>query len=335
MSSRFPLAAYPRGWFQVGYSSQLTGDAPLSTHLFGQDLLAYRGQDGRAVLAEPYCPHLGAHIGYGGRVEAGRLVCPFHGWRFDETGRNCEIPYAPNPNRKARLATWRVEEKYGMLLTWFPQHETPAWSLADFTAPDEFAENLTRGSVLRNDYDIQTHPQEIFENTVDAAHFIELHKCLEPPQVVTKTENHRFSSLTSQVLRGSGGAPMRSRVDSRLYGPGLDVNVIEWDGVRLHSLMNVTPVDANSVHVWMQGFVALAPDGRDPARLYQRAVLSEFDKDVVIWQHKKYVEAPLLAAGERAIIEFRRWASQFYAGLPEPESPAVTERRADAIPVTT
>ena len=42
---------------------------------------------------DAFCPHLGAHLGYGGLVEESTIRCPFHAWRFDGTGACVEVPY--------------------------------------------------------------------------------------------------------------------------------------------------------------------------------------------------------------------------------------------------
>ena len=43
---------------------------------------------------DAYCPHLGAHLGHGGRVEGGAVRCPFHAWLWGGDGRCLEVPYA-------------------------------------------------------------------------------------------------------------------------------------------------------------------------------------------------------------------------------------------------
>jgi hypothetical protein len=41
---RVPPKGIPRGWFQIGWSSDFTTDKPVSLHFFNCDLVAYRGQ---------------------------------------------------------------------------------------------------------------------------------------------------------------------------------------------------------------------------------------------------------------------------------------------------
>ncbi len=49
-------------------------------HNFGVDLVLFRTESGKAVGTDPYCPHLGAHLGYGGQIEGETIRCPFHHW---------------------------------------------------------------------------------------------------------------------------------------------------------------------------------------------------------------------------------------------------------------
>ena len=36
--------------------------------MLGRDFVIYRGTDGAVRVLDAYCPHLGAHLGYGGKV---------------------------------------------------------------------------------------------------------------------------------------------------------------------------------------------------------------------------------------------------------------------------
>jgi hypothetical protein len=68
MTSRYPFPASPNGWFGVGAGADLApGDVWPLTYL-GRDLVLFRGEDGVARVFDAHCPHLGAHLGVGGRV---------------------------------------------------------------------------------------------------------------------------------------------------------------------------------------------------------------------------------------------------------------------------
>ncbi|MFE3021666.1 Rieske 2Fe-2S domain-containing protein [Streptomyces sp. NPDC059256] len=67
-------------------SSDLPPGAVLTRRLMGEDVVVYRTRSGRARVIRPYCPHLGAHLGCGGRVEDDLIVCPFHSFAFSGDG---------------------------------------------------------------------------------------------------------------------------------------------------------------------------------------------------------------------------------------------------------
>lgn len=92
-SYRYPFAPYPDGWFLLLESKQLGLGEVVPLRYFGRDLVAFRTASGRAVVADAHCPHMGAHIGYGGTVEGEAVRCPFHNWRFDVDGRCDDVPW--------------------------------------------------------------------------------------------------------------------------------------------------------------------------------------------------------------------------------------------------
>src|SRR5262245_2922867 len=92
---RSPLTRYPRGWFLIGYSRELPDHGVLAARFFGVDLVLFRGDDGAARMLDAHCPHLGAHLGHGGRVVGNCVRCPYHGWEFDgESGSCTHVPFA-------------------------------------------------------------------------------------------------------------------------------------------------------------------------------------------------------------------------------------------------
>src|SRR5215472_4705296 len=172
--SRFPFPDFPTGWFHVAYSRDVPPGSVVPLQYFGQELICYRGESGRAQVMDAFCPHLGAHIGYGGRVQGDDVVCPFHCWRFDTDGRNVEIPYRDAVNRGARLRPWPTREVAGMVFAW---HDlaggSPSWELPQVpeAADEHFVWHAPEGARWR----IRSHPQEVLENTVDIAHFKYVH----------------------------------------------------------------------------------------------------------------------------------------------------------------
>ncbi|MDT5050543.1 MAG: 3-ketosteroid 9alpha-monooxygenase subunit, partial [Mycobacterium sp.] len=90
--AKSPLSMKPTGWFQVAWSDEIeTGDVHKMTY-FGQEMVAWRAESGELTVMNAYCEHLGAHLGFGGKVVGEVLQCPFHGWQWSQQGRNVRIP---------------------------------------------------------------------------------------------------------------------------------------------------------------------------------------------------------------------------------------------------
>lgn len=76
----FPI---PSGWFFVDYAESLNAGEMRNVFVFGQEWVLFRTESGKPGMSDPYCPHLGAHMGHGGKVCGEHLRCPFHHWEYD------------------------------------------------------------------------------------------------------------------------------------------------------------------------------------------------------------------------------------------------------------
>lgn len=118
--------AFPRGWFMVAGADEVA-DRPVPVRYFGEDMVLYRGESGTAHLVSAYCPHMGAHLARnatsyiirdGQQIEGESIRCPFHGWQFGPDGRCTAIPYSDFVPGAARLKTWPVVERAGIIWMW-------------------------------------------------------------------------------------------------------------------------------------------------------------------------------------------------------------------------
>jgi hypothetical protein len=132
-----------------------------------------------------------------------------------------------------------------------------------------------------------------------------------------------IASVTMQTGRGE----VDGAIESEVWGLGLDV--VRQRGIGDATvLFSVTPIDPGRVRA---RYTFMVPrDGDGPSR-YGAAVMREFCRQIVqdipIWERKRYRDRPKLAMGEGAILDFRRWAQQFYEA---PESEVASEPAAVA-----
>ncbi len=94
----------------------------------GQDLLVFRTAAGELGALSAYCPHLQNYIPNGlapgvslqELLRGEELVCPFHGWRFDNAGHCTGIPPGQSiPKKVARgepiSKSWALREQDGWI----------------------------------------------------------------------------------------------------------------------------------------------------------------------------------------------------------------------------
>ena len=111
---------------------ELVGGNVVAITALGREMVVFRGADGVAGVLHAFCPHLGTHLGHGGRVEGNTLVCPYHEWAFDARGKNLCIPYCKRGGPTGMVGVKRVDTKAyevcevaGMVFFWCRLHPLP------------------------------------------------------------------------------------------------------------------------------------------------------------------------------------------------------------------
>src|SRR5439155_19619490 len=82
---------FVEGWYWAIESSELPPGAVKAIRVQGRNLVAFRTESGKAVIADAYCPHMGAHLAEG-RVDGEGIRCFFHDWKFDADGQCVDVP---------------------------------------------------------------------------------------------------------------------------------------------------------------------------------------------------------------------------------------------------
>lgn len=315
----------PYGWFQVLYSHELAVAESKPLEYFGQEIVAFRTESGVAKVVDAYCPHMGAHLGYGihgnagagAKVEGDSIVCPFHGWRYNGEGQCTLIPYAKNnPPRVARgeqvLGAWHVREINQCILVWYHPHGIDP--LFEPSAVAEAAiDNEEWGELQIFEWEIETHMQEIGENAVDAAHFLYVHGTDEIPEMGEVI----FKDHTRQGLLKTRNPTPRGVVNGMIKntneGPGL--STVRFSGICDTVLMaNLSPVSATHSRA-MYAFMQRKADQESGKSRVAEAIVAnirqQMEEDRIIWSRKKYLEKPMLCDGDGPFTKFRRWYGQF------------------------
>lgn len=314
----------PFGWYAVEYSDTLKAGEVKAIKYFGRELVLFRTESGEAAMLDAYCPHLGAHLGHGGIVQGESISCPFHAWKFNGEGNCTDIPYAkrtpPKVDGKQAIGRYPIEERNQMIWAWYhPEGVEPIFPLEtieELHSPD-WSEMKTF------DWKINTIIQETGENAADIAHFVTVHSAMEMPEGVVTMDGHKRQTVMDSetqavgddgVVDRSGETSESARLESWNYGPGQTYQKISrmFDTCLMGT---VTPIDDQNIHLRFN--FSTPKDQTDLHHLYAEGLINEIvhqvEQDIPIWEHKTYLESPILCDGDGPIAKYRKWFQQFYA----------------------
>ncbi|RMF19616.1 MAG: aromatic ring-hydroxylating dioxygenase subunit alpha [Candidatus Dadabacteria bacterium] len=310
-SPRWPFTHNPKGWFMISYSEDLEPGDVIPLHVFEQDLVLYRTESGRPVLLDAFCPHLGAHLGHGGKVEGEELRCPFHAWKFNCDGQCSEIPYTEKIPPKAKIRPWEIVERNGMIFAWNDEEgSAPEWEIPEF---EEASDTEAWTEFERRRWQIRTHNIEMAENAVDSAHFKYLHGTRNMPQSQAEVNGHILRVFSDAGMTTPQGN-VDGSIESMSYGFGL--SVVRFSGiVDTFLLSTMTPTDSETIDVRFN-FKVKRLAGADITRGVGKAFINEItrqlEQDRPIWENKRWVKPPILAEGDGPIGVYRKWCKQFF-----------------------
>ena len=325
------MSPFPDGWYFVTDRAALRKKTLIERAWLGQEVVAWRDEQGSICVADAYCPHLGSHLGpkTGGKVRDGCLVCPFHGFEYDVTGRCVATPLAPAP-RNARLAVYETQEINGMVFAWWSASGRPP----DFRLPTDTRDGDGWTELGFRRLRVSTRPEYITENAVDLAHFSHIHGYSEVEQAVPVTVDGAHLTSTFEFTRERSilGWPLRFRVSAVTHVYGLGYSMVELTEqtipFKARFWFLAIPVDGTYVEL------VLANQTKEIDRLKRRVVglgwlprrirarltnyvalegqVRDVAQDITIWTRRTFHDRPVLSSADGKIMLYRRYCSQFY-----------------------
>jgi phenylpropionate dioxygenase-like ring-hydroxylating dioxygenase large terminal subunit len=159
-----------RFWYPVARAAAVKDDQPFGFTLLGENIVLWRQKDGSIACIEDRCCHRSAKLSLG-YLQDGNVVCGYHGWTFDASGKCVRIPQRENPEQtgKMRIGGFKAAERYGHIwvvlgepladLPYIPEAEEPA-----LRHIDQFYEPWKIGAL------------RLMENSFDNAHVAFTHR---------------------------------------------------------------------------------------------------------------------------------------------------------------
>ncbi len=155
---------FRRFWYPVVPFQQLA-QGPQAFELLGEPLVIWLNEAGEAAAVRDRCCHRTAKLSLG-KVKAGRICCPYHGWEFGANGAcehvpqlkpDCAIP------SNYRVDAFRTQERYGYVWVCLEEPLIDIPDIAEASDPDY--------RLIQEFYELwQCAGLRVMENELDLAH---------------------------------------------------------------------------------------------------------------------------------------------------------------------
>ena len=316
-----------RYWHPVAATGELTGEKPIkAVKVLGEELVVYRDKQEKYGLVGEHCPHRLASLAHG-RVDHEGIRCPYHGWKFDSTGKCLEQPAEPAGSTfkdRIKHVAYPVETLGGLIFAYFgpePKPLLPRWDVLSW-------ENGKRWIVKESIIDCNW--LQPMENSVDPAHLFWLHGDTAhlAPRVKKYAEQHEFIPFEFGIKKRRTSLPVavgeNPMVDEHpLLFPTTLRHVAPYgeDEGHRHNLQIRVPVDDTHTQVFRVNFVPSdveksPPEAQVPFRYSQlKKGVRDYDlgmvsaQDSMAWETQGTITdrtQERLGAGDEGIISLRK-----------------------------
>jgi phenylpropionate dioxygenase-like ring-hydroxylating dioxygenase large terminal subunit len=235
-------------------------DGPQPFTLLGEKIVLFLDAEGKPAALADRCCHRTARLSKGW-CKDGHIICGYHGWEYDRTGKLVNVPQFPfeQPIPEARAQAFHSDERYGYV--WVALDD-PLKSIPDL--PEERDPGYRR--IHQFDDRWNTAALRMMENSFDNAHFSFVHRGTfgqadqpkpEGYEIVETDDGFRAESTVTiknppNAVRITGTAdPITKRhMRNAWYLPFCRKLDIEYPSGLRHIIFNsATPIDDGSIQL--------------------------------------------------------------------------------------
>ena len=252
-----------RYWHPVAAAAELTDEKPVrAVKILNEELVVYRNRQGEYGVVGEHCPHRLASLAYG-RVDEEGIRCPYHGWKFDHTGRCLEQPAEPPDGTfkdRIKHVAYPVQYLGGLIYAYLGPAPAPLLPRWDVLVWEHGRRWIVKESIIDCNW------LQPMENSVDPSHLYWLHGDTERivPSLKTYAEKHEFVRFQYGIRKRRTTLPLATGGDSAVDDhPLLFPTVLrhvapfnEGSGHR-HNLQIRVPVDDHHTQVFRVNFLPI------------------------------------------------------------------------------
>ncbi|TES77911.1 aromatic ring-hydroxylating dioxygenase subunit alpha [Burkholderia cepacia] len=202
-------------WYVAGTEADVKRDKPFGTRVLGLGIVLFRAAGGEIVALVDQCVHRGTRLS-AGKVVDDCLVCPYHGWHYDQHGSVIRIPSIDGASAAPPGTTYPYRQRRLPVLTrhglvWvYRGRDDPALK-RPFDMP-HYGERPWQSYYMVNTFDGDLGA--LVENFMDVPHTVFVHDRI-------------FRSSTGRRLRASVELKQQS-VEVTYHDDGDKIGMLDW-----------------------------------------------------------------------------------------------------------
>ncbi len=277
--------------------------------LLGENIVFFRKTDGQVAALEDACPHRKLPLSMG-RIQGDHVECGYHGLTFDCSGACTRAPGQDKPPSAARVRSYPVVSRYGMLWIWMGEaaqaDPSKIFEVAHWGDP---AWGLNQGDGMN----IACNYLYMTDNLLDPSHVTWVHPtsfagsaCEDTPLEVTVAEKGvtvwrwmndvepapfyapflKFQGRTDRKQQYEVRFPSHAAIKAIFTpaGSGGEGKPAHADVFVMDSYNFMTPIDENTTKYYWFQMRNFAPGDADVSQRFATSVRAAFEEDRVILQ---------------------------------------------------
>jgi phenylpropionate dioxygenase-like ring-hydroxylating dioxygenase large terminal subunit len=213
-------------WYVAAWDHEVTAKKPLARTVAGRPLALFRTPDGRAAALADACWHRLAPLSMGELTPEGGIQCPYHGLRYDASGRCTSMPAQSTVNPSAAVPSYPVVERYRYVWVWvgdaekadpdlvpdMSQMDSPEWAGDGLLIEAPCNYQLVLDNLMDLTHEEFVHGSSIGQAELSESEFDTTHdgdtvtvsrwmRDIDPPPFWAKNMRDRFPDFTGRVDR--------------------------------------------------------------------------------------------------------------------------------------
>lgn len=264
---------------------------------------------GEVAAFDAVCPHRGANLAYGGRLEGNVLVCPFHGRR---------ITLGHVPRRRYCVRGYRTLEFGGSVFVLLSDRYESGLT--------EFLESLVQTCVFVPGFALRARvpPEYVIENVFDMDHFTSVHGLNRVPKM--RVDRGAYGELAVEAVFETnrpnpwqddaepGDGKVESRFCAHVFSPTLVATEL-GARERSHVVITAATPTTGGESVIRVSLAMRSANGVPPSDYTILALLQgsrqAFEQDMRIWDHLVTDAPARYAPRDWPVVKYRDFCGEF------------------------